>query len=206
MTKSPWRTLLYKELEDTQLSGSVLDLGGSRRSGYHELLKGKHKIIVNNFEQAENEDLSFDLEKIFPEKDATWDAVLCINVLEHIYDYKNVVSETYRILSREGQAVFAVPFLIQVHPSPNDHWRFTQQTLERIFKDAGFKKVKIIPIGTGVFGAVSQMISNPLHFSVLRSFSFALSRFVDMIICRLMPNSVYNKNFYTLGYVIRADK
>jgi hypothetical protein len=53
MSKSLWRTLLYAELKNVRLDGQVLDIGGSRRSGYHELIQGEHVIKINNLDQVE---------------------------------------------------------------------------------------------------------------------------------------------------------
>ncbi len=204
--RSLWRTLLYKRLAELSLSGEVIDLGGSRKSAYSKDFKGDFKLTMANLEADTNQDISLNLEEPFSLKDAQYDHVLCINVLEHIFNYQNVISETKRILKPGGTAIFAVPFLIQVHPSPHDHWRFTGETLERLFKDAGFSEVTVEPIGTGVFGATSQILFNFWKFGIVRQASILTSTFVDAIIARLPIGKNYSKNFYPLGYVVSVRK
>jgi SAM-dependent methyltransferase len=147
-----------------------------------------------------------DLEKPFQIQDAQYDYVLCINVLEHIFNYQNVIAETKRILKPGGQAIIAVPFLIQVHPSPHDHWRFTGETLERLFTEAGFTEVKVEAIGTGVFGAATQLKFNILQVPFIRAVEAAFSSFLDSSINRLFKGSMYSKDFYPLGYVVQMRK
>lgn len=204
--RSPWRQQLYQNLAKISLSGSVIDLGGSRKSKYLSDFDGDFELTVANLEGEGTQDIFVDLEKPFSLKDSTYDHVLCINVLEHIFNYQNVISESYRILKPGGSAVFAIPFLIQVHPSPNDHWRFTGQTLERLFNEAGFSEVQVEAIGTGVFGSIAQIKSNILHFPILRKMENLVAKTLDKVIGKLLKNSTYNKEFYPLGYVIKVKK
>lgn len=203
--RSPWRHLLYKDLATVSLAGEVIDLGGSRKSAYLKNFKGTFNLTVADMAD-ETKDITVNLEHPFPIIDATYDHVLCINVLEHIFNYQNVLIETHRILKPGGQALFAVPFLIQVHPSPHDYWRFTNETLNRLFIEAGFSNVSVEPIGTGVCSAIVQMKSNLLHFHLLRRLANALAFAGDTLLTRLYKKPTFSKEFYTLGYVIKANK
>lgn len=206
IARSPWRTLLYEKLATIALQGEVIDLGGSRKSAYTNDFKGNFKLTVANFEAAEIGDIALDLEKPFPMNDESYHAALCINVLEHIFNYQTVISETYRILKPDGQAIFAVPFLIQVHPSPHDYWRFTNETLMRLFTEAGFTQVAVEPIGTGVCSAIVQMKSNLLHFALLRKVANILAFTGDKVLSRAYKKKTFSKEFYTLGYVVTVKK
>ena len=44
--------------------------------------------------------------------DATFDCVLCYDVLEHIYDFRSALREIWRILKHGGAAYISVPFAI----------------------------------------------------------------------------------------------
>ncbi len=72
--------------------------------------------------------------------------------LEHIYDYKKVVLETYRILKNGGEAYFLIPFIQGYHSSPDDFYRFTPNALERLFKECGFKVKNISIVGGAASG------------------------------------------------------
>jgi SAM-dependent methyltransferase len=206
MSKTLWREMLYKELAALELNGEILDLGGSRKSSYHELLKGNHKIHVANMDEDQGAELNFDLEQKFPLEDLMFDNLMCINVLEHIFDYQNVLSESHRILRQDGALVLAVPFLIQVHPSPRDHWRFSKETLYKIFEQAGFKDVEIQTIGTGVFGATYQLKHNLYRTSLIQTTFKWSAKALDKVLSLIKKDSVFSKKYYPLGYLVVAKK
>ncbi|HEC30489.1 MAG TPA: methyltransferase domain-containing protein, partial [Candidatus Yonathbacteria bacterium] len=112
---SPWRNLLHIELSRYTLNGRVADLGGSIKSEYTRFLNGDHAIEIVNMDENTNPDFSFDLEKPLALESGAYDGVLCINTLEHIFDYKNLLSEINRILKNDGTLILAVPFLVQIH-------------------------------------------------------------------------------------------
>jgi SAM-dependent methyltransferase len=206
IARSPWRTLLYDQLAAFSLQGKVIDLGGSRKSAYIKNFKGDFVLTVADLHVDNDADIEINLEEPFAIKDGEYDFALCINLLEHIFNYQNVIHETKRILKTGGQAIFAVPFLIQVHPSPRDHWRFTAETLERLFTEAGFSNVRVESVGTGVFGALAQLRFGLLHFPILRKLDALVSKVLDGVVESVLSKSTYNKEFYPLGYIIIAKK
>ncbi len=196
--------LLYDRLANIPLRGAVIDLGGSRKSAYLKNFTGDYTLTVANLEAEETRDVLVDLEQPFSIADAQYDVVLCINVLEHIYHFQNIISETKRILKPGGEAIFAVPFLVQIHPSPHDHWRFTAETLERLFSDTGFKEVKVEAIGTGVFGASAQIKFNLLKLPILRFIANTGATALDHLVTKSSKGKNFSKEFYPLGYVVSA--
>ena len=128
------------------------------------------------------------------------------NVLEHIYNYENVLKESIRTLKKEGAMVLAVPFLIQLHPSPKDHWRFSEETLSRMFFDTGFEDVSVRTLGTGLFGALAQLSYGILHYSMFRWSVKKIAVFLDTIIKVTIKNNVYGPAQYPLGYIVIARK
>lgn len=70
-----------------------------------------------------------------------YDVILCLNVLEHVYDFQLAVDNLRASLTKNGQLVVAVPFAFPLHDEPGDYWRFTEHSLRRILKD--FSKVEI---------------------------------------------------------------
>ncbi len=69
------RHLEYKKISDLKIDGDVLDLGGSTKSGYHQLLKGEHKITTVNINKEYGCDIVFDIQKKFPLEDDGFDSV-----------------------------------------------------------------------------------------------------------------------------------
>jgi len=62
-----------------------------------------------------------------------YDAVLCTEVLEHVYDPFRAVSELFRILKPRGIVLVTVPFNFRIHGPLPDYWRFTEHGLRRLF-------------------------------------------------------------------------
>ena len=202
---TPWRRCLYKKIAGLSLEGRVLDLGGSRKSGYHELISGSHEIVVVNLDAVCGSDESFDLEKPFPIGVGSYDAVLAMNVLEHIFDHRLFLAEAFRVLKSGGKAVIGVPFFMNVHPSPHDYWRYTEEALSELLKDAGFKDVKIEPVGSGPFTASAQLLSIALPVAPVRVVMELAARMLDAVLGLFVGKQVLQKR-YPLGYYVQATK
>lgn len=208
--KSPWRRLLYSELKKLVLSGSVLDLGGARNSDYHNLFGGTHNVSVANNDKKTSPDFLFDFEEIFPLGDKSFDAVICLNTLEHIFNYEQAIREVKRILKPKRKIILAVPFLVQIHPSPEDHFRYSGDTLKIILEASGFDGISIVPIGRGPFTASAQMLYNILHIAPLRAFVFWTAIVLDWCVDRFTSlfkkdgHGRYGRDFYPLGFLVTA--
>ena len=68
------------------------------------------------------------------------DAVLNIQVLEHVRDPAVVVQEFYRILKPGGRLLLTAPQGWHEHQKPHDYYRFTQYSLTELFRTAGFNE------------------------------------------------------------------
>lgn len=66
--------------------------------------------------------------------DSTVDLVIMQEVLEHVDEYQELLSEVHRVLKPGGVCFCQVPFQIGYHPGPSDFWRFTRQGLEYLFR------------------------------------------------------------------------
>ena len=206
MRMTMWRQLLYQEIETIKLDGSILDLGGSRTSRYHSLLKGEHSIDVANLDNGEDKEYNFNFEDAFPIESEKYDGIICLNVLEHIFNHQNFLNESFRILKSGSTVILGVPFIMQYHPSPNDYWRYTEPTLHKIFTKAGFQDVQIRLIGTGIFSASYSIVHNAVRFGLLQSFCIWIARMLDALVYKIAPDCFLTKKYYPLGFVIVANK
>lgn len=198
--KSLERILMNYVSGKLELSGLVVDLGsGSPKASYYRFLKRKKKakIIHTDFYQKNPTMMKLDLEKSFPIEGNKFDYVICFNVLEHVYNYKNVIQESYRILKNSGIFIGSTPFLVNYHPDPNDYFRYTHQALIKIFKESGFICQEMVYLGFGPFSAgLSQWI--PLLPRVVRPlFVFPCIMF-DILLNKL---SKYYRAKHALGYI-----
>jgi hypothetical protein len=205
MNTTLWRTLSYEELKSLTIDGEILDLGGSRKSGYHELIGGNHSFKVVNIDAEYGYDLNFDVEKVFPLGDGTFNGVLLVNVLEHVFDYRTTLVESYRVLGSGGTIVIVVPFLMPVHPCPHDYWRYTGEALLKIVENAGFGDITVKEIGRGPFTAGAHVRFNAYRFGIVRAISYGLASMLDHILKKIKADN-FGAARYPLGYVVTAKK
>jgi len=201
----------YEEISKLKIDGTILDLGGDKRSGYHELIRGEHKIEVVNLNRECGPDYEFDLEEIFPLKNESYDCVLCLNVLEHVFNFQNIVNESFRILKPGGRLIGAVPFLFNVHGSPNDYFRYTKSALVRVTTDAGFKDIEIKELGFGLFSVIYQLKFGLYRPNFIKYVAMNLGVFLDKIILHkflkiIRPNHHLTQEYLPLGYFFEVKK
>jgi hypothetical protein len=52
------------------------------------------------------------------------------------------LAESHRVLKGRGIVVVATPFMMQSHPSPQDHWRFSESGLAILLEQSGFQNIR----------------------------------------------------------------
>jgi len=83
-----------------------------------------------------------------PVGDASFDIVLCTQVLEHCDDPAQAVRELRRVTAPGGRVLASTHGVQVYHPSPQDYWRWTHAGLERLFESNGsWKSVDVSPSG-----------------------------------------------------------
>lgn len=203
--KSLARTLLNLHLKDVKLSGRVLDLGSKSNQGsYNRFLQKESGCQIDYTDLYGNSAgvLKLNLEEKFPIADGQYDFITCFNTLEHIYNYKNAVSESFRILKSGGLFIGQTPFLVNFHADPNDYWRYTHQSVEKIFKEVGFRVEKIIFLGYGPLTASFALCAH-LYPKFLRSIFIFWNILLDKIILKIKSNQ---RDIYPLGYLYIMKK
>lgn len=81
-----------------------------------------------------------------PFADASFDAVLCNAVLEHVASAGVVMTEIARVLRPGGHAIVSVPFLQPYHACPADVARYTAEGLAALGEAAGLTTVAVNPV------------------------------------------------------------
>lgn len=67
--------------------------------------------------------------------------ILCLNVLEHVYDFQTAVKNLHAAVAEGGRLIVAVPFAYPLHDEPHDYYRYTEHALRRMLGD--FKSVTV---------------------------------------------------------------
>jgi SAM-dependent methyltransferase len=94
-----------------------------------------------------------------PVEDASFDLVLCIQVLEHADDPARAVHELRRVVA-PGGAVLASTHGVQVyHPAPVDLWRWTHAGLDRLFREnADWSSLSVRP-SSGTTACLGMLVA-----------------------------------------------
>jgi SAM-dependent methyltransferase len=80
-------------------------------------------------------------------EDESFDTVLNIQVLEHVFEPIRMVEECARVLKRGGTGIFVVPQTGVVHGAPHDYYNFTIFWIREVMTRTGLEIVEITPMG-----------------------------------------------------------
>lgn len=111
--------------------------------------------------------LELNADSSVPEPDASFDAVLSTQVLEHVEDPGLYLSECHRVLRPGGQLMLSTHGVFVYHPDPDDYWRWTSAGLRRALTDAGFEVIRF----EGVIGLMAtgiQLVQDSVYHRLPR--------------------------------------
>jgi ubiquinone/menaquinone biosynthesis C-methylase UbiE len=93
-------------------------------------------------------DLVCDIVKI-PEPDKSFDAIMCIEVFEHLPDPISAIKEFSRLLKSGGNLIITAPFMSATHFAPYHFYSgFNRYFFEKYLADFGFNILEIKPNGS----------------------------------------------------------
>ena len=156
------------------LNGNLLDVGCGKMPYREFILKNSH---VHNYIGLDIDDaLVYDKNvkpdffwdgKVMPFANDTFDTAIATEVLEHIFEPSVFLRETYRVLKKDGVFFFTVPFIWNLHETPNDYYRYTPYALEKYLENTGFKTIDLKPMG-GWHASMAQMLGLWLRRAPMR--------------------------------------
>jgi SAM-dependent methyltransferase len=147
--------------------GARLDAGGSYTlldvgcgdKPYAPFFRAASPYVGFDVPQNPHADLRGTIEAI-PAEDASFDAVLCLQVLEHVEDPAAAVRELRRVVKPGGRVLASTHGVFPYHPNPHDLWRWTHAGLERLFRDNGeWASVAVAP-GSGTTACVGMIVAH----------------------------------------------
>ena len=123
-------------------------------------------------------------------RDASFDVVLCTEVLEHVPDPQRAIDEMYRVLVPGGQLLLTTRFLFPIHDAPHDYFRFTKYGLRHLLRRFEITEVQEETDAVGTLAVLLQrlgMQAETLHRTpfraiwllwaqVVRPFSFLITK------------------------------
>jgi SAM-dependent methyltransferase len=146
------RSWAYRNLEEiaAETSGKrILEIGTGPPS------RDSERISARPLFEPRNEFIQSDVVSDFGHRvvdvttmefESEFDLVLCVYVLEHVYDVRAAAERIHAALVPGGQAFIVVPTLYPYHDEPTDYWRFTEHALRELLRP--FRAVRIKHRGT----------------------------------------------------------
>jgi len=181
--ESVLRMLQYEHLQQLALAGAVLDMGGGRRAKYLHLLPSGLTISSVNIDPGIDPTHLVQPGEPLPLPDDSFDAVICLNTLEHIYDAPAVLADLFRVVRPGGAVHVTVPFMFRIHGHPDDYFRATPSWWQETFRRTGFARMTLTPL---VWGRRSTRAVVPgLHGAFPRA-RLHLAMLMDILHARLL--------------------
>lgn len=180
--------------------GIVLDVGGSDAPYRKDVPHTRYLRL--DIDSSSKPDILGDAHEIRWES-GHFDTTLAIDVLEHVREPQRVVDEMRRVLKSGGICITSTPFLYPYHPGPEDHYRFTSDSLKHLFRE--FSHVEI-----HAFGNRLQVLWQLVNFVTYESpgkaiFTSTIAAFLN-VLNLLVARVQFGKTKFPLGFVVYAVK
>lgn len=195
------RIYLNRTLSTVTLRGTTLDVGCGSDVRYLDFMPRAEGMQMEVIDHKKGSPIDFEKDALPYASDA-FDTVIILNVLEHVYHYPHLTAEVARILKRGGTLVGYTPFLVRYHPDPHDFFRYTNEALERILREAGLQSIRVMPVGEGPFTAAVNIFVLSIP-RVVRIPLALLALVLDRVFIRVRPHA---RTTYALGYYFTATK
>ena len=148
----------------SELKGRLLDVGCGSKP-YQELFAVDDYFGLDiDSEASRNRKIAdyFYDGKIFPFNENEFDSVLCNQVLEHIFNPDEFLSEIKRVLKPGGRLLLTVPFVWDEHEQPHDYARYSSFGLKALLDKNGFNVIEYKKIGADA-SIIFQLINAYLY-------------------------------------------
>lgn len=126
------------------ITGRTLDVGCGQKP-YEKLFRSSQYIgmEIDTPENRQNKKADFFYNGLtFPFQDGEFDSIVLNEVLEHVFNPYDFLSEINRVLKPDGMMLMTVPFCWDEHEQPNDFARYSSFGLKAILQNHGFEVIE----------------------------------------------------------------
>lgn len=140
--RSSVATLLERVARELTTPGRVLDIAPQDHGGVAPYVSKSVEVVTFDIDPAAGADITGDICS-FNEAliDASFDAVVCTEVLGHVDNPFGAIEEVLRVLKKGGRFYASSPFDFRIHGPLPDNWRFTEHGWRVLARD--FDEVEI---------------------------------------------------------------
>lgn len=142
----PWVRRNLEEFAEGVVGKRILEIGSGRQDlgqdafSFRDLFDSSNEFVQSDVVPEYGHELvdvrAIDLEEAF-------DVIVCLYVLEHVFELENAVRSMHRALAPRGTLVIAVPHLYPYHDEPTDYWRFTEHAVRQMLEPFESTEIKV---------------------------------------------------------------
>jgi SAM-dependent methyltransferase len=209
------RSALHRAMHDfaERLDGRLLDVGCGLKP-YRSLFNVTEYVGLDIDSEGARKrgiaDVFYD-GATFPFEANSYDAVLCNQVLEHVFNPDEFLAEIRRVLRPGGKLLLTVPFVWDEHEHPWDYARYSSFGLKALLEKQGFRVVSHQKLRADV--SVLFQLANAYLFKITLGWPRAANVFLTATVmapltllgllgARLLPD---NPDLY-LDHVLLVEK
>jgi len=197
-------------------SGVVVDVGAGD-TPYRELFNGNvyYSTDFNKSKSHKYGRIDYVCESdILPFTDNFCDAIICTEVLEHVFNVRETIMEFNRVLKPSGLVFISVPFIMGLHEEPYDFFRYTKFGLRKMLLENKFKDISIKETNNGFIAMLTILAfhsKNPtslleyfLYYLLVVPSRLLLTHLLETIV--FIDKKILKIANYPTGYLVTARK
>jgi SAM-dependent methyltransferase len=180
------------------VKGVTLDVGCGRKPYAKTFFAGAEKYVGMDYLTDRSTPDVVGSATDIPLGDASFDTVVCTEVLEHVPDPLKALREMYRVLKPGGYLILSTPMYWPRHEVPYDYFRYPYDGLLHLIKTSGLELVQLYNRGHS-YAFIGQTIQQ-VQPVPSRPFSWLVNRFF------LWCERHLKHDLHTLGWTFVAKK
>ena len=147
-------------LKDINIEDEILDIGKAMRDKFNKIVcKNVETLDVNDF--GTYPDIVCDICSDVTQLENKYDKIICIAILEHVYDPFKAVFNLKKMLKNNGKIYGYVPYLFYYHAPTDlkfqDYFRFSKDALAYLFRE--FNDVELYPVRGRISSSFNMMFA-----------------------------------------------
>jgi SAM-dependent methyltransferase len=167
-----------------EIKGDVLDFGCGQKP-YQQLFNNVSNYVGVDIEESGHDHTNSKVDyfwdgKTLPFKNESFDNVVAFEVLEHVFEVDNALTELHRVLKPGGGLLVSTPFMYREHEGPFDAARYTSWGMNHLLTKSKFS-VLVQKKTSGVIGVICQMTLDGIGKRFAKYGRFGFIAFVPVL-------------------------